>query len=374
MPYEGANQADQQTYTGVNAAEHVKTNASCGRNHVQTFNSQTSAAPNNVQHLFPQESVGRSSVQAATNADPTAPRPTAWAVPQATDQRPQLRHQANRHAHSQHAELPPETGSYSHTHDLRGYEEDSPTSLIPAQNSRQDWPTAEQAQRQPQQGNKVTYGSTAGSSQWGRPGGKNAGKQVMASRGFCAPIQITRVDWGEPLANAQDTWGEEEVEPQPLPSAMPAAGVPSARRTVRTAAAFPPVADNDSSAEMTGTPDSQQSARRTIKPPPPAAMHWQRMWTTDSLDHTGDDVRACLHVATMPDLVDESGGAGEHVDARNFVCLHAWKFDTCAAVMSALKLQAAPSMFKQSWLSTHEGRHVCRYLLVLERPPLMQAG
>ena len=322
VPSEGAKHADQSTYTGLSGAERINTIDSPGHNDVQTFSSQTSAAPDNVQHLFPQESGGRSSVQAATGADPAAPRPRAWAVPQATNQRPQLTHQANGHAHSQHAEHRPETGSYSQAHDSQGYDDESPRSLIPAQNSHPDWPTAQQAQRPPQQGNKVTYGSTAGASQWTRPAGKNAGKQQMASRGFCAPIQITRVDWGEPLAHAQDTWGEEEVKPQPLPSAMPAAGLPSARRPVRPAAAFPPLADNDSSAEMTGTPDSQQSARRTSKPPPPAAMHWQRMWTTDSLDHTGDDVRACLHVATMPDLVDESSGAGEHSHARNFVCLY----------------------------------------------------
>ncbi len=187
------------------------------------------------------------------------------------------------------------------------YDGQPQASLIPAKNSSQDWPTAQQAQAQPPRGNKATYGSTTGNSQWTRPGGKNAGKQVMASRGFVAPIQITRVEWGEPLPNAQDTWGQEEPEPQPLPSAMPAAGLPSVRRQLRPPAAFPPTPGGDP-AQMSAPPEPASSAQRA---PPAATMHWQRMWTTDSLDHNGDDVRACLHVATMPDLVDESG-AGNH--------------------------------------------------------------
>ncbi len=268
---------------------------------VQPLSSEIPYVPNSIQGSLPTGSKSSSSDQ----AQPAA-RQRAWAIPQATDRKLQSSNQANVYAYS-NAEQQSEGGGSGQGQDPQGYQVEPQSNLIPAQNSPQDWPTAQQAQTQPPRSNKTTYGSTTGSTQWVRPGGKNAGKQVMASRGFNAPIQITRVDWGVPLANAQDTWGADEPEPQPLPSAMPAAGVPSVRRAVRPTAAFPSLADNDSSAELSTTPAPQQTRQRAARPPPPAAMHWQRMWTTDSLDHTGDDVRACLHVATMPDLVDESG-------------------------------------------------------------------
>lgn len=268
---------------------------------VQPLSSEVPYVPNSIKDSLPTGSKSSSSDQ----AQPAA-RQRAWAIPQAADHKSQSSNQANVYAYS-NAEQQSEAGGSGQGQNLQGCQDEPQSNLSPAQNSPQDWPTAQQAQKQPPRGNKTTYGSTTGSTQWVRPGGKNAGKQLMASRGFNAPIQITRVDWGVPLANAQDTWGADEPEPQPLPSAMPAAGVPSVRRTVRPTASFPPLADNDSSAEMSGIPAPQQSRQRASRPPPPAAMHWQRMWTTDSLDHTGDDVRACLHIATMPDLVDESG-------------------------------------------------------------------
>lgn len=268
---------------------------------VQPLSSEVPYVSSGIQNALPTGSKSSSShqVQPATCQQ-------AWGVPQAADHKSQSSNQASVYAYST-AEQQSETGRSGQRQDPQGYQVEPQSNLIPAQNSPQDWPTAQQAQTQPLRSNKTAYGSTAGSTQWVRPGGKNAGKQVMASRGFNAPIQITRVDWGVPLANAQDTWGANEPEPQPLPSAMPAAGVPSVRRAVRPTAAFPPLADNDSAAEMSAPPAPQQTRQRAARPPPPAAMHWQRMWTTDSLDHTGDDVRACLHVATMPDLVDESG-------------------------------------------------------------------
>ena len=268
---------------------------------VQPLSSEIPHDPNSIQGSLATGSKGSSSDQ----VQPAA-RQRAWAIPQATDHKIQSSNQANVYAYS-NAEQHSEGGGSGQGQYPQGYQVEPRSNLIPAQNSPQDWPTAQQAQTQPPGSNKTTYGSTTGSTQWVRPGGKNAGKQLMASRGFNAPIQITRVDWGVPLANAQDTWGADEPEPQPLPSAMPAAGVPSVRRPVRPTAAFPPLADNDSSADMSPTPAPQQTRPRAARPPPPAAMHWQRMWTTDALDHTGDDVRACLHIATMPDLVDESG-------------------------------------------------------------------
>ncbi len=284
----------------------------------QPLSSEVPYVPNSIQNPLPTGSKSSSSDQ----AQPAA-RQRAWAIPQATDHKSQSSNQANVYAYS-NAEQQSEGGQGQ---DPQGYQVEPQSNVIPAQNSPQAWPTAQQAQTQPPRSNKTTYGSTTGSTQWVRPGGKNAGKQVMASRGFNAPIQITRVDWGVPLANAQDTWGADEPALQPLPSSMPAAGVPSVRRAVRPTAAFPPLADNDSSAEVSATPAPQQTRQRAARAPPPAAMHWQRMWTTDSLDHTGDDVRACLHVATMPDLVDESG-AGSLLStvlqsAFPYVCLGA---------------------------------------------------
>ncbi|KAA6424266.1 MAG: hypothetical protein FRX49_05478 [Trebouxia sp. A1-2] len=283
---------------------------------VQPLSSEIPHDPNSIQGSLATGSKGSSSDQ----VQPAA-RQRAWAIPQATDHKIQSSNQANVYAYS-NAEQHSEGGGSGQGQYPQGYQVEPRSNLIPAQNSPQDWPTAQQAQTQPPGSNKTTYGSTTGSTQWVRPGGKNAGKQLMASRGFNAPIQITRVDWGVPLANAQDTWGADEPEPQPLPSAMPAAGVPSVRRPVRPTAAFPPLADNDSSADMSPTPAPQQTRPRAARPPPPAAMHWQRMWTTDALDHTGDDVRACLHIATMPDLVDESG-AGWLTTASNNV-LNLW--------------------------------------------------
>ena len=284
----------------------------------QPLSSEVPYVPNSIQNPLPTGSKSSSSDQ----AQPAA-RQRAWAIPQATDHKSQSSNQASVYAYS-NAEQQSEGGQGQ---DPQGYQVEPQSNVIPAQNSPQAWPTAQQAQTLPPRSNKTTYGSTTGSTQWVRPGGKNAGKQVMASRGFNAPIQITRVDWGVPLANAQDTWGADEPALQPLPSSMPAAGVPSVRRAVRPTAAFPPLADNDSSAEVSATPAPQQTRQRAARAPPPAAMHWQRMWTTDSLDHTGDDVRACLHVATMPDLVDESG-AGSLLStvlqsAFPYVCLGA---------------------------------------------------
>lgn len=172
----------------------------------------------------------------------------------------------------------------------------------PVTNSTQDWPAAQQTQREPQRGNKVTYGG--GNVQYSRTGSRNAGKKNMASKGFVAPIQITRMGWGDPLPNAQDTWGDEELIPQPLASAMPAAGKPSKRRPAPTPPAFPPMPQEQHDVPV------QQAPRpaRPVQPQP--TLHWQRMWTTDALDHVGDEVRACLHVTKMPDLVDDNGGAG----------------------------------------------------------------
>ena len=188
---------------------------------------------------------------------------------------------------------------------------------MPARNSAQEWPIAQQAPTQPQRANIVTYGgANAGSVQSGRTGGRNAGKKEMASKGFVTPIQITRMGWGDPLPNAQDTWGEEEPAPQPLASAMPAAGKPSKRRPAPAPPAFPPMPE-----VQDDLPDQQSSApARHVQPQP--TMHWQRMWTTDALDHIGDEVRACLHVTKMPDLVDENGGAGKpfHMATEHSPC------------------------------------------------------
>ena len=172
----------------------------------------------------------------------------------------------------------------------------------PVTNSTQDWPASQQTQREPQRGNKITYGG--GSVQYSRTGSRNAGKKNMASKGFVAPIQITRMGWGDPLPNAQDTWGDEELVPQPLASAMPAAGKPSKRRPAPTPPAFPPMPEVQHDVPV------QQASRpaRPVQPQP--TVHWQRMWTTDALDHVGDEVRACLHVTKMPDLVDDNVGAG----------------------------------------------------------------
>ena len=178
----------------------------------------------------------------------------------------------------------------------------------PAKNSAQDWPPAQQST-----GNTVTYGGgNAGSTQNGRTGGRNAGKQ-MASKGFVNPIQITRMDWGEPLPNAQDTWGDEEPAPQPLASAIPAAGRPSVRRPAAPSPAFPPMPD-----AQDVTPPLQQSSRLAEHSQLPATMHWHKLWTTDALDHVGDEVRACLHVTKMPDLQNENEGAGTEVST--WVC------------------------------------------------------
>ena len=184
-----------------------------------------------------------------------------------------------------------------------------------AENSSLDWPTTQQAQAQPQRYNQATYGSPAGEDSV-RGGSKVAGKQQMASRGFSVPIQITRMEWGEPRPNAQDTWGKEEPQPQPLPSAMPAEARPSVRRAVQPTA-FPP------GAQLSG--NTQQDLQPAPRARPAVTTHWQRMWTTDSLDHTGDDVRACLHVAKMPGLVDESGGAGQYMLLHQCcTCLSYW--------------------------------------------------
>ncbi|KAL3139772.1 hypothetical protein ABBQ38_004075 [Trebouxia sp. C0009 RCD-2024] len=167
----------------------------------------------------------------------------------------------------------------------------------PARTSAQDWPAAQQVQKQPQRANNITY--DAGNAPYAR-----TGKKQMASKGFVAPIQITRMGWGDPLPNAQDTWGDEEPRPQPLASAMPAAGRPSARRPPPPSPAFPPMPEGQDH-----VPARRNSGPgRPVQPQP--TMHWQRMWTTDALDHVGDEVRACLHVTKMPDLVDENGGAG----------------------------------------------------------------
>ncbi|KAL3154336.1 hypothetical protein ABBQ32_013819 [Trebouxia sp. C0010 RCD-2024] len=169
---------------------------------------------------------------------------------------------------------------------------------IPAKISAQDWPTAQQVQTQLQRANNTTDG--AGSAPYARTGGK----KQMASKGFVAPIQITRMGWGDPLPNAQDIWGDEDPRPQPLASAMPAAGRPSARRPPPPSPAFPPMPEGQNPVPTRQNP----GPGRPVQPQP--TMHWQRMWTTDALDHVGDEVRACLHVTKMPDLVDENGGAG----------------------------------------------------------------
>lgn len=79
--------------------------------------------------------------------------------------------------------------------DASGFEqyEGQDNQTIPATTSAQEWPTAQQAQTQPHSGSKVAYsGASAGNVQYGRTGGRNAGKKGMASKGFVAPIQITR--------------------------------------------------------------------------------------------------------------------------------------------------------------------------------------
>lgn len=169
---------------------------------------------------------------------------------------------------------------------------------VPAKNSAQEWPPAHQEQTQPQRANNVTYGAA------NAPYARTGGKKQMASKGFVAPIQITRMGWGDPLPSAQDTWGDEEPNPQPLASAMPAAGRPSVRRPTPSSPAFPPMPERQDHMPAQQNP----GPRRPVQPQP--TMHWQRMWTTDALDHVGDQVRACLHVTKMPDLVDENGGAG----------------------------------------------------------------
>lgn len=110
--------------------------------------------------------------------------------------------------------------------------------------------------------------------------------------------------WGDPLPNAQDTWGETELAPQPLASAMPAAGKPSKRRPAPPPPAFPPMP------EVQDDVPPQHSLGPASHVQPQPTLHWQRMWRTDALDHVGDEVRACLHVTKIPDLVDDRGGAG----------------------------------------------------------------
>ena len=257
-------------------------------------------APDSVKDsLAPQQDVQIDRQSVPNVSAPTA-RQNAWSR-KTEDNRSQ---QSNRADHDSF----PVSSSRNFHKEGNGFGQSQATAAgsqaIPAQNSAQDWPTAQQTQLQPQRASKVAYGeANAASTQFSKTGFRGAGKQY-ASRGFNTPIQITRMDWGEPLPNAQDTWGVEEPEPQPLPSAMPAAGKPSARRPAATPPAFPPMpgAQND-------TP-VQQSSRPAGHAELPGSMHWQRMWTTDALDHIGDEVRALLHVTNMPNLKDENGGAG----------------------------------------------------------------
>ena len=78
--------------------------------------------------------------------------------------------------------------------------------------------------------------------------------------------------------------------------------------------AFPPKAEAipeiAPTASNTAAPGPAQPTFQNVPAKPALSLHWTRMWTTDSLDHSGDEVRACLHLASMPDLVDENGGAG----------------------------------------------------------------
>ena len=180
-------------------------------------------------------------------------------------------------------------------------------SFAAARSSQSAWPAAQSHQARGAKG-----GNT---SNFGRGSNRNFNNkgQQLASRGFNAPIQITRMSWGEPLPNAQDTWGDDEAEPQPLPSAMPAEGKPSYRRNIQPAPSFPPIAEDTPDAQASDTPTSTsaQHSFQTAPAKPTVTMNWTRMWTTDSLDHTDDEIRACLHLSSMPDLVDDNGGAGE---------------------------------------------------------------
>lgn len=276
----------------VQSAQTPPASAAYSGRDAQDSDLRTHAALDNAQHLATSESHHSSLDQGVDIVQPaTGARPRAWAVPQ-------------------HAEQ----------------------ALQQDKNSSQDWPTTQQAQAQPQRYNQATYGSPAGEDSV-RDGSKVAGKQQMASRGFSVPIQITRMEWGEPRPNAQDTWGKEEPQPQPLPSAMPAEARPSVRRAVQPTA-FPP------GAQLSG--NTQQDLQPAPRARPAVTTHWQRMWTTDSLDHTGDDVRACLHVAKMPGLVDESGGAGWLITASNNM-LNLWRC-TCIGSPGEPALQLVHSL------------------------------
>lgn len=269
-------------------------------------------APEIVQEpLAPQQDVQITHQSVASAPVAPTPRQNAWS----TGTEEIRSQQSNRADHDSF----PASSSQGFDKEGSGFGESQATAqgsqAIPAQNSAQDWPTAQQTQLQPQRAGKVVYGGVnAASTQYGKTGGRGASKQY-ASRGFNTPIQITRMEWGEPLPNAQDSWGDEEPQPQPLPSAQPAAGRPSVRRPAPTPPAFPPMpeAQDDTLVQ----PSSRPAAHAEL----PVTMHWQRMWTTDALDHLGDDIRALLHVNNMPDLKDENGGAGT---SQQHAIEHAW--------------------------------------------------
>ena len=254
-----------------------------------------------VQHVQPRDQTPYASAP-VTDSGPAAPQ-NAWSKKLKEAEDISLAQGSNQAKTNNSSELSKGCGQ-----EVSGFEQcdDQGSQARPSTNSAQEWPSAEQTQIQPQRGNKVTYiGASADNVQNGRAVGRNAGKKGMASKGFVAPIQITRMGWGDPLPNAQDTWGEEELAPQPLASAMPAAGKPSKRRPAPPPPAFPPMPE-----VQDDVPDQHSSGpARHIQAQP--SMHWQRMWTTDALDHVGDEVRACLHVTKMPDLVDDRGGAGK---------------------------------------------------------------
>ena len=254
-----------------------------------------------VQHIQPRDQTPYASTP-VTDSEP-APSQNAWSKNLKECEDVSLAQGSNQaKTNSSSGELPKGWGQ--EVTGINQYD-DQGSQARPATNSAQEWPIAQQAQVQPQRDNKVTNsGANAGDVQYGRTGGRNAGKKGMATKGFVAPLQITRMGWGDPLPNAQDTWGEKEPVPQPLASAMPAAGKPSKRRPAPPPPAFPPMPE-----EQDDVPDRRGSGPARHIPLQPT-MHWQRMWTTDALDHVGDEIRACLHVTKMLDLVDDIGGAG----------------------------------------------------------------
>ena len=182
-------------------------------------------------------------------------------------------------------------------------------------NATVTWPPAQQSQFQAPRGPKAGQPTATNFNPGYYPrGAKYAGKQQLASRGFDKPIQITRMEWGEPSPNAQDTWGDDEPVPQPLASAMPAEGKPSYRRPTAQVAAFPfkpdTMPDTASPSSRLSVASSAQPAFENAPAKPAVSLNWTRMWTTDGLDHSGDEVRSFLHLSSLPDLKDENGGAG----------------------------------------------------------------